>query len=641
MSDLIGQSLGRYHILEKLGEGGMAVVYKAYDTRLERDVAVKVIRVDLFSPAALANVLQRFEREAKALANLSHPNIISVIDYGEQGGMPYLVMAYQPGGTLKELIGRPMLWKDAARLLLPIARGLAYAHQHSIAHRDVKPSNILIGESGEPMLTDFGIAKILEGGDSQTLTGTGVGLGTPEYMAPEQWTGEAGAKADIYSLGVVFYELVTGHKPYTADTPAAVLLKQATEPLPRPTQYVPDLPEKVEKVLLKALAKRPEDRYSDMKAFSLALEDLLSKQVLSQQVAPEPMTVKRASEADSLNSEEKVVTYASRLHASSDSSQPPGQKQRIWLTWRAGLVGFLVLIGAVIAVLIGQGRLVPGLAPIAPPPTYATQPTSTPTVVPTIILPTIIPTATLEIGSTQISNQDGMVLMYVPAGDFLMGSADSDTHAGTDEKPQHRVYLDAYWIDKTLVTNRMYAICVKAGACQLPSSFSSNTHPSYYNNPQYADYPVIYVTWDAANTYCNWAGRRLPTEAQWEKAARGTDGRIYPWGNSSPNSLLLNFASIVGDTTAVTSYPAGASSYGVLDMAGNVWEYVADWYSDTYYTTSPRSNPTGPSSGAERVIRGNAFYNHGIFMRSALRGATYPALSGNYDAGIRCVLVSP
>ena len=163
MTNLIGQSLGRYHILEQLGEGGMAVVYKAYDTRLESDVAVKVIRTENLPQSGMDRALKRFEREAKALAKLTHSNIVKVLDYGEYEGKPYLVMPFLPGGTLKEqLKGKPMPWQEAARLLIPIARALAYAHSEGMIHRDVKPSNILITKTGDPMLTDFGIAKIID-----------------------------------------------------------------------------------------------------------------------------------------------------------------------------------------------------------------------------------------------------------------------------------------------------------------------------------------------------------------------------------------------------------------------------------------------------------------------------------------------
>jgi len=271
MLDLVGKDLGRYHILERLGEGGMATVYKAYDTRLERHVALKVIRPDVGQGEEM---LKRFEREAKALAQLTHPNIVHINDYGEQGGLPYVVMDFLPGGTLKQKLGQPMAFPEAARLLAPIARALEYAHQQKIIHRDVKPANILLTQSNAPMLSDFGIAKILESRSKTELTATGAGIGTPEYMAPEQWLGKAESRTDIYALGIVFYELVTGRRPYTADTPAAILLKHINDPLPSPRQFVRDLPYQVEQVLNKALAKNPEDRFQTMGEFADRLEQL-------------------------------------------------------------------------------------------------------------------------------------------------------------------------------------------------------------------------------------------------------------------------------------------------------------------------------------------------------------------------------
>ena len=275
MQDLIGQDLGRYHIIERLGEGGMATVYKAFDTRLEREVAVKVIRREAFSPEVVDRMLQRFEREAKALSKLTHANIVPIIDYGDEGGSPYLVMPLIDGGTLKDKLANQVFSvAEAAKILAPIARALDYAHSRGILHRDVKPSNILITNSGDPMLSDFGVAKILEEGEAATLTGTGIGLGTPEYMAPEQWVGKAVPASDQYSLGVVFYEMITGHKPYTAETPAAVLLKQANEPLPRPSEFVKNIPAVAEQILFKTLAKKPENRYQSMAEFVSVLEKL-------------------------------------------------------------------------------------------------------------------------------------------------------------------------------------------------------------------------------------------------------------------------------------------------------------------------------------------------------------------------------
>lgn len=275
MENFTGQSIDRYHILEKLGEGGMAVVYKAFDTRLDSDVAIKFIRMEKLTLENADKARYRFKREARALANLTHPNIVKVIDYGEYEGQPYLVMPLLSGGTLKhKLTRRPIPYQSAAKILLPIARALDYAHKQKMIHRDVKPSNILLTESGEPLLSDFGVAKILEEEATVDLTGSGVGIGTPEYMAPEQAEKTLDHRADIYSLGTVLYELITGRKPYQADTPLAILIKRASEPLPRPRKYVPDLPNHVEHVLLKALAKNRSDRYKDAGEFANILEKL-------------------------------------------------------------------------------------------------------------------------------------------------------------------------------------------------------------------------------------------------------------------------------------------------------------------------------------------------------------------------------
>ena len=341
MQDLIGQDLGRYHIIERLGEGGMATVYKAFDTRLEREVAVKLIRKEAFGQEVLDRMLQRFEREAKALSKLTHANIVPIIDFGDEGGAPYLVMPMIDGGTLKQRLERGSFSvAEAVHILEPIARALDYAHAKGILHRDVKPSNILITDSGDPMLSDFGVAKILEEGESATLTGTGIGLGTPEYMAPEQWVGKAIPASDQYSLGVVFYEMITGHKPYTADTPAAVLLKQANEPLPRPRLYVEELPDEVEHVLFKALSKKPEDRFPSMAEFGAAL-GRIDKMGLS-----------------NVKAKKGVKTSVQESHATFDqlesapSSKRSGQNITVSISTKA-LVGLLVGIAVIALGIIG------------------------------------------------------------------------------------------------------------------------------------------------------------------------------------------------------------------------------------------------------------------------------------------------
>lgn len=220
-----------------------------------------------------------------------------------------------------------------------------------------------------------------------------------------------------------------------------------------------------------------------------------------------------------------------------------------------------------------------------------------------------------------------MILVFVPAGEFLMGSDDQDAEAAADEKPQHPVFVDAFWIDRIEVTNALYGRCVEAGSCSLP------VMPGERFNEQPSQ-PVQGVAWTQALAYCQWAGRRLPTEAEWEKAARGTDGRLYPWGNTPPSDKLANFDFHLNGLTDVGSLPAGASPYGALDMSGNVWEWTADWYDENAYTSADYENPKGPADGTTRVVRGGAWNTVSRAIRVTNRHWAFP---GRDDfMGFRC-----
>jgi tRNA A-37 threonylcarbamoyl transferase component Bud32 len=258
MNDLIGQHLGPYRILEQIGTGGMAAVYKAYQPAMDRYVAVKVIASHF---ARDEKFQRRFRREARAVAQLEHAHILPVHDYGEAEGRPYLVMRFLEAGTLKDRMAQgPLPLSEVNRIIGQVGGALDYAHRMGVIHRDVKPTNVLLDAEGDAFLTDFGLAKMMEA--SAPLTETGVGIGTPTYMSPEQGKGaKVDSRSDVYSLGIMLYQMVTGRPPYEAETPLAVVLKHIQEPLPLPRTIRPDLPEEVERVILRALAKEVDDRF--------------------------------------------------------------------------------------------------------------------------------------------------------------------------------------------------------------------------------------------------------------------------------------------------------------------------------------------------------------------------------------------
>lgn len=258
-------------------------------------------------------------------------------------------------------------------------------------------------------------------------------------------------------------------------------------------------------------------------------------------------------------------------------------------------------------------------------------------------------------GPTQSQATDGAEMMFVPAGQFLMGSPDADPKAGDDETPLHSVYLDDYWIDRTEVTNAQYVQFLNAlgghtGACgghdcaetQVEDKYSHILRQDgrYMVEPGFEDHPATQVSWYGAQAYCAWAGARLPTEAEWEKAARGVDGRSYPWGDESPDCARAQYGDCGGMTVPVDSLSAGSSPYGVLDMAGNVWEWVADWYDPAYYGSSPAENPPGPHSGIRKVFRGGSWGYPSAFLRTSDRARNRPTYAG-FNVGFRCAATIP
>lgn len=614
--------VGRYRIKSLLGRGGMAEVYLAYDPQFNREVAVKLITsVQAFDDMARA----RFEREARTIASLEHAAILPVYDMGQADGQPYLVMRYVTGGSMEErLKKRPFLVEEVAAILPSLASALDYAHSRGIVHRDIKPANILFAADGQALLADFGVAK-----DQQAtlmLSSPGLLMGTPAYMSPEQIRAlvdvPLDGRSDIYSLGATLFHALSGYVPFKADSVFKMMDAHISEPLPNICQVNPHLPSGLQAVFDKAMAKLPAQRYASAQQFNAAFQAAL-RQPVAQPPAPVIM--------------------------------PPATKSPL-MTRRTALLGggglALLGVGAVALRFASLASTTVSQAPVAtsqlteskpqatPNPTATqsiakpTEPvlaatrTTAPTFTPTVavaIAPTTAPTSAAKptasvapskptvapSGVLPANTIAGLAWVRIPAGGFIMGSDDK----GEDEKPQHRVNLPEYSISKTPVTVAQFAAFVKA------TSYLAD--PNALRSDKDND-PVNYVSWDDAQAFCKWlsgvAGRkvRLPNEAEWEKAARGTDGRTFPWGEAAATSTHANYLGGIDDTTPVGKYsPRGDSPYGCVDMAGNVLEWTSSLYKVYPYSVD---ESTEFIEGKDlRVLRGGAFNFDDFYLRCACR----------------------
>jgi serine/threonine protein kinase len=653
MEDLTGKQLGQYKIVSALGEGGMAAVYKAYQESMDRYVALKILPRHF---AADPEFVGRFEHEAKVIARLQHLHILPVHDYGTAEGYTYIVMPYVETGTLRDLLhGEPLRLEQIRKIISQVGKALHHAHSQGMVHRDVKPTNILIDQDGNCLLTDFGITKVVEG--TTQFTQTGAILGTPAYMSPEQITGQVlDGRSDIYSLGIILYEMATGRAPYRAETPPAIFVKHLHDSLPAPRTFNQELPESVERVILKALAKDPKDRYSTAIELATAVERATRNGAIEQtiiepippitppEIIREPLVQTTVEDSPVEHREDPIKPVI-----------PAAEKERVGLpsnTLRWALLG----IGGALAVVVGflgiralmrNAGGIEGDEPTALPkpttPVPATEEVPTPTFVPTQDIST---PEGLAGGTVVVNAVDGSELVYIPEGEFMMGSDPTEGYefcldfppiSGAEcklewfegESPSHAVYLSAFWIHKTEVTIAQYWQCVNAGVCDSMDQKGRST-----------DHPVSNVDWNQARTYCQWAGLDLPTEAQWEKAARGTTNWIWPWGSERPtNSMLNTLESELEETKTVGSYPSSASYYDLDDMAGNVWELVLDWYREDFYKdpASRQADTQGPPSSPDnfRTLKGAGYNGDFNDARVSRRLHVHPTYAG-YHVGFRC-----
>jgi formylglycine-generating enzyme required for sulfatase activity len=606
----------RYRIISLLGTGAYGCVYRAWDAQAGQAVAIK----EYLDPGV--ETQKRFRAEARQLSGLSHPQLPQVLDhFAIENSGQYLVSTYVDGVDLQQLLDQygPLPSHLIVGYMQAVCEPLAYLHAHGRLHLDIKPTNVRVTPDGDVFLVDTG------------LPGLGTRPHEPGFGAPEQQAqGEVSPASDIYSLGATLYALLTNERPANA-----LSRESGLADLVPAREANPDVEPYLSLVAARAMSLRPDSRYESASDFAQALN------------RPAGYRAAPAGPPRRVPEQAAPVAPPPRLPASRRR-----QMERRTIYGLLGLLLFVIVLGTAFGALNMGGpaeiseaeatatlesAVVAALTAIAPTATAIPEPTVPPT-----------PTPQPFITST------GSRMLYVPEGIFRMGDDESEQR---DQQPSHLIRLDAYYIDETEVTNAAYAQCVDDGVCAPPDSPNATYHGSYYGNPAFDDYPVIFVSWFDADVFCTWRDGRLPSEAEWEKAA-GFEPienvrTLYPWGDEF-DGTLLNFCDKncprdfndptvddgAQDTAVAGFYPDGRSHLGLLDMSGNVMEWVGDWYNRNTYSESADTNPLGPLEGDFKVMRGGSWLSAAPETKITARDSFDPLVS-RANLGFRCAMTPP
>jgi len=528
-----GQVLGGYRIINQIGQGGMATVYKAYQASMDRNVAIKVLPGQL---AESQEFTTRFQQEARIIARLEHPHILPVFDYGETDGISYFVMRYLEAGTLKDkMVSGPLSLDEIDHLFTQLADALGYAHSQGIIHRDLKPANALVDSHGNLFLTDFGIAKLLQSA-SPRLTQTDAIMGTPAYISPEQAQSQnVDQRSDIYSLGIILYEMVVGRVPFVADTPLAVILKHISDHMPPPTSVKADIPASIERVILKALAKDPNDRFSTAGEFVSAWKKALADQGSAVYIPePRPQPVSRVGTT--------TGQTQGRTATTTTTSSKPGGSAR-WLVGCA--VAACFLFGSV-----GVGLLMLDTMDIF------SEPSPTPTSVPATATPTPpnTPTATADV--KPIYEDDFSSVLWGTG-------ADSDNSTEYDNDALRMIVYNTNWFVRSWPNSTVYED-VHLEVTVINNDTDSTTAFGLICNRQEDEAGYYYFAITPAGQYV--IGKVIPDDSdefltnnnEWAYSdSIPVNADSYRLGADCGDTLTLYVDGEVIDSATDTSYPSG------------------------------------------------------------------------------------